>query len=81
MPQEINHFDNALYRSIEQFFFASKVNEEEYIVINLENKKQYTVNAEKGFVFSCSCPHHQHRGVVCKHMIRVCNEYELKLPI
>ena len=29
---------------------------------------RYVVTVENGVAWSCTCPHHEHRGARCKHM-------------
>ena len=40
---------------------------------NDDTNHTYSVEVTDGEAVDCSCPHHVHRGVTCKHMIAVSN--------
>lgn len=61
----------------EQFEFAVCHDGEHVNVRNTtydEPGHVYSVTVEAGAVVACSCPHHEHRGVRCKHIRAVANE-------
>src|SRR5436190_15320494 len=43
-----------------------RINESLYAVDSESSDRSYTVNVQAQ---SCSCPHHQFRGAVCKHIL------------
>lgn len=50
-----------------------------YAVINSDNQKAYIVTTEGTKVTACDCPHHTHRKVPCKHMVKIAAEKDLNL--
>lgn len=61
----------------EQFEFAVCGDGEHVNVRNTsydEPGHVYSVTVEAGEVVACSCPHHEHRGVRCKHIRACANE-------
>lgn len=76
---------DALRKSIETFesedFKVLDSGKEglEYIVINNEGDKGYLVKVDADKVVECNCPHHQYRGAICKHQLKVAFEKNLEV--
>lgn len=51
----------------------------EYIVINNEEDKGYLVKVDGDKVVSCNCPHHEYRGAICKHLLKVAFDKNLEV--
>ncbi|AEO93544.1 gp285 [Bacillus phage G] len=75
----------ALRKSIETFesesfrILDSGKDGLEYIVINHEEDKGYLVKVDAEKVVDCNCPHHQFRGAICKHILKVAFEKNLEV--
>jgi hypothetical protein len=51
----------------------------DYMVINNEEDFGYLVTTDGEKVTGCNCPHHVHRGAICKHMLKVAMEKNLEV--
>lgn len=70
------HYDNAVHRAIDEYFFVAQLDEETYTVLNLTNNRQYFVEVKDDLILSCTCEHYLYRGpLVCKHQARTQMEF------
>lgn len=51
----------------------------DYMVINNEEDFGYLVTTDGEKVTGCNCPHHVHRGAICKHMLKVAMDKNLEV--
>lgn len=76
----LNHLLNSIERAKDEemiIFENYGVDAEGYTVIN--DGRAYQVKVENDEIVECNCPHHYHRGVICKHMIKISLEKQLDI--
>lgn len=68
----LTHLLNSIERAKEEEMTLVEnhgVKQEGYTVIH--DGRAYQIKVEEDEIVNCNCPHHYHRGVICKHMIKV----------
>lgn len=64
---------DSIIRSETENLSCEYVNNNHYVVHNLDKCTCYDVTIDTNGNYECSCPHHTYRRVKCKHIIKIQN--------
>lgn len=70
---------DSFTRAMQERILVEPINDDEFIVTNVDHMSVYKVRQENDHITDCDCPHHFYRGVICKHMVAVSKETGIDL--
>ena len=62
---------DSIQRAETENLSCEYIEENHYVVHNLDKYTDYDVYIDEYGEYTCSCPHHIYRGVKCKHIMKI----------
>lgn len=66
---------DSIERSEFENLEVEQLDEETFVVYNLDKDTQYNVLLSINGQYECSCPHHTYRQINCKHIMKALKYY------
>lgn len=66
-------------RAHDEPLMVEEINDNYIRVENFAKNTKYIVRRDGDYIIDCDCPHHIHRGVICKHMVIAAEETNTQL--